>query len=156
MQTLIVYVGKTGSTEKCAKILAEKLTNVTLIDLTKEIIKPDQYDLIVVGSSIRMGMIHRQVRKFIKQNMTLLKSKQMAYYLCCGFTDNYQSYFTNNFSRELLNSAITYDTFGGAMDITQQKGFDKLVVKLVSKTKDGKKEVKILEENIDKFIKKLK
>lgn len=41
------------------------------------------------------------------------------------------------------------------MDITRQKGFDKFITKMVSKNIDADKEIKILNENIDRFIKKL-
>lgn len=41
------------------------------------------------------------------------------------------------------------------MDIQKQKGFDKLITKMVSKNIDKNKEIKILNENIDRFIKVL-
>ena len=41
------------------------------------------------------------------------------------------------------------------MDIQKQKGFDKFITKMVSKNIEKDKEIKILNENIDKFIKAL-
>ena len=41
------------------------------------------------------------------------------------------------------------------MDIQKQKGFDKFITKMVSKNIDKNKEIKILNENIDRFIKVL-
>jgi menaquinone-dependent protoporphyrinogen oxidase len=62
--------------------------------------------------------------------------------------------FSKNISKDLLESAICYDTFGGEMDINKQKGFDKFIVKMVTKNKDSK-QPEILSDNIEKFAKKI-
>jgi len=155
MNKLIIYAGKTGCTEKCAKILEQRLSNATVIDITKEKVDISAYDLIIIGSSIRVGKIHKEVKKFINDNQGVLKDKKTAYYICCGFSKNYKQYFEDNIPKELLNAAIVYDTFGGELDITKQKGIDKLIIRIVSKTEEGKKEIKILTGNIDRFIDKL-
>ena len=152
MKTLIVYAGKTGSTEKCAGILEQKLKNTTAVDITKEDIDISQYDLVIIGSSIRMGMFHSEIKKFINKNQEILKSKRTAYYICCGFTNNYKKYFESNIPAHLLDKAIIYDTFGGEIDMSKQKGLDKFIASMVSKSEEGKKEVKILNENIDEFV----
>ena len=41
MKTLIAYASKTGTAEKCARILAERIPDSTLCDLCKE--KPDRF-----------------------------------------------------------------------------------------------------------------
>lgn len=156
MQILIAYAGKTGCTEKCAKMLESKLENAIIKDITKCDIDVSDYDLIIIGSSIRIGMFHSKIKKFINKNKDILLSKKIAYYICCGFSDNYKTYFENNVPKELLDKAIDHDTFGGEMDLLKQKGFDKFVVRLVSKTDEGKKEIKILSDNIDKFVDKIK
>ena len=142
MKTLIVYVSKTGTTEKCAGILGQSLKDVTIINLTA-IQNEDinKYDLIIIGSPIRMGMIHKKVKEFINKNAEILKNKKVAYFICCGFAENYKQYFEQNISKELLE---------------KQKGFDKLIVKIVSKNIEQDREIKILNENIDRFIEKVK
>ena len=42
------------------------------------------------------------------------------------------------------------------MILEKQKGFDKFIVKMVSKNIAQDKEIKILTENIDRFIEKIK
>lgn len=157
MKTLIVYASKTGKTERCAGILGQNLKDVTIINLTvaqNEDI--NKYDLIIIGTPIRMGMIHKKVKEFINKNTEILKSKKVAYFICCGFAENYKQYFEQNISKELLEKAIIYDTFGGEMILEKQKGFDKFIVKRVSKNMVQDKEIKILNENIDRFIEKIK
>lgn len=157
MKTLIVYASKTGTTERCAGILGQNLKDVTTINLTvaqNEDI--NKYDLIIIGTPIRMGMIHKKVKEFINKNTEILKSKKVAYFICCGFAESYKQYFEQNISKELLEKAIIYDTFGGKMILEKQKGFDKFIVKMVSKNMVQDKEIKILNENIDRFIEKIK
>ncbi len=70
MQTLIVYASKTGTTEKCARILGQNLKDTTIINLTATQNEDiNKYDLIIIGSPIRMGMIHKKVKEFISKNM---------------------------------------------------------------------------------------
>ena len=42
------------------------------------------------------------------------------------------------------------------MILEKQKGFDKLIVKMVSKNIAPDREIKVLTENIDRFIEKIK
>ena len=156
MQILIVYAGKTGTTEKCAKMLGEKLNNATIVNLVEQNAGISKYDLIIIGSSIRMGRFHSQAKKFINNNKDMLKTKKTAYYVCCGFSSNYKQYFENNVSKELLDNAIVYDTFGGELDVSKQKGIEKFIVHMVSKSEEGKKEIRILNENIDRFVENIK
>lgn len=155
MNTIIIYASKTGTTEKCAKQINIQLKNskmVNILNLNEDI---NSYDLIVIGTPIRMGMIDKNIKKFLVNNIETLKSKKVAYFICCGFNENHKTYYEQNIPKELLDNAIIYDTFGGEMDIKKQKGFDKFITKMVSKNTDKNKEIKILNENIEKFIKLL-
>lgn len=155
MNTLIIYASKTGTTEKCANQINRQLKNskiVNILNLDEDI---NIYNLIVIGTPIRMGMIDKKIKKFLISNIETLKSKKVAYFICCGFNENWKSYYEQNIPKNLLDSAIIYDTFGGEMDLQKQKGFDKFITKMVSKNTDKNKEIKILNENIERFIKLL-
>ncbi|MDF2821164.1 MAG: hypothetical protein K0R15_1605 [Clostridiales bacterium] len=154
MKTAILYASKTGTTEKCAKNLAEKLTEVTLFDLRKELPDIKSYDTIIIGGSIRMGMLHKTVKKYIAQNLELLKTKRTAYFICCATVGDLTAIKTQNFDKELLNSAICFESFGGEMEIANLKGLDKFIAKMV--TKNGTKgKPSILDNNIKEFAKKI-
>lgn len=155
MKTLIIYASKTGTTEKCAKEINRQLKDSKMVNILNQDEDINKYDLIIVGTPIRMGMIDKKVRKFLVSNIETLKSKKVAYFICCGFNKNWKSYYEQNIPKDLLNCAIIYDTFGGEMDIKKQKGFDKFITKMVSKNIDKSKEIKILNENINRFIKEL-
>lgn len=155
MKTLIIYASKTGTTEKCAKEINRQLKDSKIVNILSQNEDINEYDLIIVGTPIRMGMIDKKIRKFLISNIETLKLKKVAYFICCGFSENWKSYYEQNIPKDLLYTAIIYDTFGGEMNIQKQKGFDKLITKIVSKNIDKNKEIKILNENIDKFIKAL-
>jgi len=55
----------------------------------------------------------------------------------------------------LLENAIIYDTFGGQLDQAKLKGLDKIIVEIVSKCVKESKSVKVLEENIDRFVERI-
>ncbi len=155
MNTLIIYASKTGTTEKCADQINKQLKNSKMVNILDQNEDINRYDLIVIGTPIRMGMIDKRIKKFLISNIESLKSKKVAYFICCGFNENWKSYYEQNIPKDLLDNAIIYDTFGGEMDLQKQKGFDKFITKMVSKNTDKNKEIKILNENIERFIKLL-
>lgn len=155
LRTLIIYASKTGTTEECAKEINRKLQGSKMVNILNYSEDIDSYDLIVIGTPIRMGMIDKKIKKFLISNMEVLKVKRTAYFICCGFSENRKKYFDDNIPKDLLDTAIIYDTFGGRMDIKKQKGLDKVIVKMVSKGIGKDKEVKIKMENINRFIKTL-
>ena len=155
MKTLIIYASKTGTTEKCAKNIEKQLENSTAINISTKNEDITKYDLIIVGTPIRMGMIDKKIKNFLSNNKEILKSKNTAYFICCGFNENWKKYYEQNIPNDLLEKSITYDTFGGELDMQKQKGFDKFIVKMVSKNVDENKKIEILNENINKFIEKL-
>jgi len=65
METLIAYATRYGCVEKCAKMLAEKLDGkVTLVNLQKTRVDPASYGRVIVGGSIYIGKIQKEVRDF--------------------------------------------------------------------------------------------
>lgn len=155
MKTLIIYASKTETTKKCANLLKEKLNDVDISNIKSLSIDINNYDLIIIGSPIRMGLIDKNIKKFLINNLDILKSKKAAYFICCGFKENYLKYFEQNFPQELLYMALIYDTFGGELDLEKQKGFDKFIVKMVSKNNPQKEDIKILTKNIANFVNRL-
>lgn len=158
MNVLIAYASKTGATAKCAKILKALVDDSTLCDLTKE--KPDlsQYNCVIVGGSIRMGVLHKATKNFIVKNKETLMRKKCAFFICNCFVDQANTYLKKNIPEELLKKAIAAGSFGGEMTLEDQKGFDKLVTKLVAKrgARTGKAKLHTSSEAINKFAEKIK
>lgn len=155
MKGLIVYQSKTSSTKKCADILKKEL-NFDIKNIKEKDIDINKYDLIIIGSYIRMGMIDKNIKKFVNSNSERLLTKKCAYYLCCGNENNKEQYFSMNYPQSLMEKALVKETFGSQMDIDNLKGLDKFIVKAISKNPDNKMKNELNMDNIKKFISKIK
>lgn len=134
MKVLIAYASKTGTVEKCAKILKALVENSELCDLTKEKPELGQYTSIIIGGSIRMGTIHKSVKQFLSRNQETLRNKNCAYFICNCAVDQVKSLFKKNIPEDLLKKAVVTSSFGGEMNIDDQKGIDRLIAKALIKT----------------------
>ncbi|MDW7675782.1 MAG: flavodoxin domain-containing protein [Bacillota bacterium] len=136
MTTLIAYASKYGSTEKCAKTIAIKISGaVDLCNLKSETPKDlSQYDKVIIGSSIYVGKAQKEVTQFCLDNVDLLRQKKLGLYICCMFTEERALLQLNNaFPKELLDIAATKEIFGGEFNISSMKYTDKFIVKMVGK-----------------------
>ncbi len=138
MKILIAYAGKSGTTEKCAKLLGEKLPGASVVNLNLETPEIGGFNTVIVGGSIRMGQLHKKAKNFIEQNSQSLKTKRTAYFICCGFTGNAPKLFSDNFSKELLDRAVDHECFGGEMKLENLHGFDRFIAGMVAKSGEGK------------------
>jgi menaquinone-dependent protoporphyrinogen oxidase len=106
---VIVYMSKHGTTEKVANMIKDSINNepVTLINL-KTFKNPDvsKCNLIIIGGSIHVGKIQKNVTRFCKKNEKLLLTKKIGLYLCCMFKgDEAQKEFNKAYSEKLRNHA---------------------------------------------------
>ena len=69
LKTLIIYASKTGTTEKCAKEINKQLKDSTMVNILNQKDEAiENYDLIVVGTPIRIGMIDKEI-KILSENI---------------------------------------------------------------------------------------
>ena len=165
MNILVVYASKTGTVRDCIELLKKNLSSCTFttVDINgdKEQTGILGYDMIIIGSPIRMNKIDKKIALFLKTNReTLLKSKT-AYFLCCGFCDCFEDYAIKNIPNDLREKAVAVTCFGGRFDVSAQKGIDKLIVRMIRSdilgggaNGDQRKDMSlptILENNISQF-----
>jgi len=122
-KTLIAYVTKSGVTGENAEIISHILTEhygleVNVVNLKKNS-KPDlsQYDNIIIGSGIRMGMWYGKAKRFLKNNFD---NKKIAIFLSSGMAGLPESYeeaiskFINNkLAKNPHIKPIATEAFGG-------------------------------------------
>ncbi len=152
MRTLIAYRTKYGSTERCAAMLSEQLDGeVELFDLKAvEEVDLTQYDRIIVGGSIYMGRIQKEINAFCLKNISSLKDKKIGLYICCMQEgDTAEKQLHNSFPHELLSNSIACEYFGGAFTFDKMSFIDRFIAKKVSKT--DKDIFNISEERINRF-----
>ena len=79
MKTAIIYCTKHGTTEKAARLIAEKLSgsDVSLINLDQED-EPDLsvFDRIIIGGSIHIGTIQKDIRNLCIKHLDELIQKE--------------------------------------------------------------------------------
>ena len=133
MNILIVYATKNGVTRECAEMLSrllEKSHAVTLRSVKDELPSPKSFDIVILGSNVRMGAVNKSLKKYIKANLSELKKKQTAVFLCCGFSESFDDYCDIGAFRA-LSPTLGYHYFGGEMKPEKLHGLDKFIMKRV-------------------------
>jgi len=152
MSTLIVYASKYGCTQKCTELLSKKLSDKVDIINLKEVndIDISKYEKIIIGGSIYIGKIQKEVTEFCSKNLDKLKEKRIGLFIC-GMQegDIINTELNQNFNSELIEIADAKECFGGEFIFDKMNFIEKLIVKKVSKVTSNKSN--ILEENIHKF-----
>ena len=152
MNTLIVYASKYGCTEKCVELLSKKLNReVDIMNLKKSIdIDISKYEKIIIGGSIYIGRIQKEVTEFCSKNIEELKKKRIGLFIC-GMQegDIINTELNENFSPALIKIADAKECFGGEFNFDKMTFIEKFIVKKVSKVTSNKSN--ILEDNIHKF-----
>ncbi len=152
MKTLIIYATKYGCTEKCASALSKKLMGkVELCNLkTGNIPNLSEYDKVIIGGSIYIGNIQKEVRAFCSTNLNVLKDKKIGLFICAMQKDDaIETEINTAFPQELLDRAIAREYFGGEFIFKNMNFLDRMIVKKVSKI--DKDTSNIIEVNIDRL-----
>lgn len=161
MKTLIMYATKYGCSEKCAKLLSEKiLGEVDLVNITNNN-TPDLslYEKVIIGGPIYMGVMNSNITEYCNNNLDSLKNKKLALFVCSMFGDNRaEENMKKAFPEDLKNIAVSMKLFGGELNISKMKFMDKLIAKMVSKAEPKPGEIinkGILVDNIEELAKKV-
>lgn len=135
MKILVAYAGKT-STKKCVDYIKMVSTNeVTLYD-TKVggNINVSDYDVIIMGGSIRIGVMDNTIRKFASD--ADLTGKKVGLFVVCGVFDNTEKYLRTNFINIVPDAEAC---FGGEFLMSKVKGLEKIIIKKAIKDSEKKK-----------------
>ena len=158
MKTLIIYGTKTGTAKQCAEALATRLPNATVCDIEKDKPNPADYDVVVLGGGIRMGLLHNDIRQYAENCKEILKTKRLGVFITCGYDDLAEKTIANNLPADLLAAAKVKMSFGGEMDLKRVKGFiDRMVCKMCLKEfkKNGMELPRLYPKRYTKFATEL-
>lgn len=151
MKTCIIYASTHGSTEMCAKELGNLLQAETINIHDVKTISIAEFDCIILGSSIYVGQINKALKSWVNQHESMLLSKTLGLFVCCGVDEQKSTYFTNNFSSSLLKHATAMESFGGIIDESKMTWAQRMITKMVEKSQKEKREVVLLENRIQEF-----
>ncbi len=148
MKTLIIFSTKYGCTKKCVNILKSHLQGEVHTSLAKEI-KGDlkNFDNIIIGGSVYMGKIQKEIVHFCNKNKRLLLSKKLVLFACCYTPNNTEGFFETLFPKDILNHAIYKTNVGGEMQYDKMNFLYRKMFKLLKKIDGFNKGFK--EPNID-------
>lgn len=157
MRTLILYATKYGFSEKCAKLLSEKITgDLDLINISKNN-NPDLsvYEKVIIGGPIYMGIMNSSITEYCNKNIEHLENKKIALFVCSMFGDSRaEENMQKAFPDGLKKVALSMQLLGGELSINKMKFMDKFIAKMVSKVPLKPGEIVnngIILENIDKL-----
>lgn len=151
MKTLIAYTTEYGTATLCAEKIKEGLhSDVEIVNLSETRGPSIQdYDIIILGGGVHMGKIGREMRRFIKKDIDILKTKKLFLFLCC-LEKNIQDFFEKSFPPEVLDIAIDRYDFGGIIEMDKLSRTHQMVLKTIGQDKNRKK---IKDKNIKKLCK---
>ena len=133
MKILVAYAGKSGSCRTMCELLATCLPNheVVVADLVAAPIAPLGFDYVVLGGAVRFGKLHRALRAYLAAHGKAIAKMRHALFLCCAFADQFENYAEMLFEGDLLTSADEVVYFGGELNVSRQRGLDKLFARLM-------------------------
>ncbi|WP_010239089.1 flavodoxin domain-containing protein [Clostridium arbusti] len=151
MKTLIIYATKHGFAEKCSKLLKDKLSGEVITVNIKKDTMPNisSFDKIIIGGSIYMGKIRKEINKFCTENLDALKSKKLGLFICGMQKDNIETEIATSFPNDLLTHASVKESFGGEFILKNMNPLERFIIKMVAKTKSDVSSIS--EESIDKL-----
>ena len=156
----VFYASKYGTTEKAVKELEENLKSnsysIEVFNIKKDkpvLAEKKTFDLILIGGSIYMGKIQKEVTNFCEKNEELLLNNTLGLFLCCGSEDDFESQLSNNFSDEIINHASLKGYFGYGYNLEKMNFLYKKIIKKVAKI--NKSENAIKNESIEVFAKEV-
>ena len=157
MNTLIAYAGKTGNTTKCARRLAIRLKNVTLIDLNVEEVSPKDFDAVIVASPVYSHKFERSVQIFLRTYQNILENKLFAAFVTMVEYGTFNKVIAKEIAEPLRKNAVAIANFGGEVNnLTPFDWHDKIVAKSMIKLESKKHPIEFLSEAPQKFIEELK
>ncbi|GGM27676.1 flavodoxin [Paraliobacillus quinghaiensis] len=135
MQTCIIYMTKHGATKQASFHLAKKLPgDIQMIDLKNEPCPNiEGFDNIIIGGSIYMGNIQKQLKQFLQENLPILLRKKVGLFLCAGHPDpkTINEQFQNAFPAALLHHACAKARFGYTYDFYKLNAIERMIVKKI-------------------------
>ncbi|MCZ4694601.1 flavodoxin [Ancylomarina euxinus] len=136
MKTGIIYISKHGTTEKVARIIADKLhpNETQLINLNEEKIKDfETFDRIIIGGSVHMASVHKKTKKLCESHKNILLTKPLGLFLCCMEKDEKSiEQFENAFSEDLRKHATSTALLGYEYHLDKMNFFERALVKNIS------------------------
>ncbi|MCL2157566.1 MAG: hypothetical protein FWH54_06055 [Methanobrevibacter sp.] len=164
MKIAILYGTKYGTTEKVAELIFKSIENhnkdnsksidVQIINLKEKKDISLDFDVLIIGSSVYMGRIRKELKKFLKNNKNTLTEKPLALFICGVNEEDGIKQINKTFPSEIVSHSIATAFLGGELNLDKMGFLDRKIAQSI--IKGSKKEFKIDNVAIDEFVEKIK
>jgi menaquinone-dependent protoporphyrinogen oxidase len=155
MKSIIIYATKYGCAEKAARMLKERLRGeIDMVNVAKEKVPSlKEYDNVILGGSIYVGKIQKELASYINNNLTELLGKRTGLFICGALkeTDKISKELKDAFPEALSNKTVAKETFGYEFSFDKMSFFDKIATKSIVGIKSSISELN--EDAIENFAK---
>lgn len=153
MKTLIIYASQTGVTEDCAKNISKMLKGESItVNINKSNgIIINNYDNIILGSSLRAGLINKKLKKWLIKNENILMSKKVSFFIC-GLSNDKEAIgsLDNALTPDLRDHIKIKSLLGGEVRFEKLNFFYRFIMKQILKTRQV--DLKIDQNKLIKFV----
>ncbi|MBN1577179.1 MAG: flavodoxin domain-containing protein [Chitinispirillaceae bacterium] len=144
-RVLVLYATRAGSTREIAESIGELLNESGMqaeVLPVKKARSFEEYDAVVLGTAVRMGMLMPEMVRFIrKKKSPLAQYPVAAFAVCCSMKKEISEHhlaaegFLDPIRREI--SLISEGLFAGKMDYLKLGFFARFIVKKMVKSPEG-------------------
>jgi menaquinone-dependent protoporphyrinogen oxidase len=153
LKTLIVYATKYGSVTSASEILEPLLKGKVRVARLghDKVPDPDSFDNVIIGGSIYMGRIQKEVSRFCTENSQALLEKKLGLFVCAGEhnEDKRNQVMRKCFPVELVEHATILSWFGHEVHWEDMTWLDRLALRMATGTKESYSDLK--GEEIERF-----
>jgi len=157
MRNLIIYATKYGSVANAAELLAGELQDSTdLVRLGHDDLPAlDEYDSVLVGGSIYVGNIQKEVKEFCRDFEAELLEKKLGLFICAAEKNEEKqlNIINKNFSSELIDHSPAAGWFGQEVHFEKASFMDRIAIRFIMGAKKSFSDLK--KENIAEFAAKI-
>jgi menaquinone-dependent protoporphyrinogen oxidase len=156
MKTAIIYAKSQNCTEKAVHELSARLSgDIELIDLKLQ--SPpslNQFDRIIIGSSLRSGKVQKEIHNFCLKNLDALQSKEVGLFVCSfNKPEIAHGEMLNAYPEELHQLAKTEAIFKTELNPGRLSLIKKMLIKQLPRVVQN--DLKIDDQSIDRFAWKM-
>lgn len=138
MKTLILFATKHGATRDIAQQLAKRMDGATVADLSGGgVPAPNGYDRVIIGSSVYAGQLRKEAKAYVTQHADVLATVPLGLFISGMSPEGVQGYLDANYPKAVTAHAKTTAMLGGAFDPAKAGFFERLVMRLITKTTDA-------------------